>query len=126
MMTGSSGLAMECTLADDLLEDRRCHVFAGRGLANGEILFILHHRGEVVEGQVGSGARTVKPAAGIPLDKDRSWGWGHIGGHLSWGPRRRSRPTRWENRRFLFPGLSFCDVPAVCRLTWIKGMRMHI
>src|SRR5215471_3481137 len=130
MMTGSSGLAMERTLADDLPKDRRRDVLAGLGVADSEVVVILYHQGEVVEGHVDARVGAVEPLVSVLLDEDRLRNGRHesrvagrgagFGGGITFKIGAFRRPgypllQHVRGRRSAMPPL-----------TWIKGMVMPI
>src|ERR1700744_2070719 len=102
MMTGSSDLAMERTLAGDVLEDRSGDVDTAFDFTNREGGLILHHRGEIVEGEVKTGGRVIEAATRVLLDQDRGDRKAH--GRIA-GSRSRRPPGgyRLQTRRFLPP-----------------------
>src|ERR1700722_18959906 len=113
MMTGSSDLAMERTLADDVLTDGGGEVGTGVGRDDRERLVILHHCGEVVEGYVGTRIGAIEAPVSVDFDDDRLRGWGHY-------LRSRSRVVAVERRRppggiafkiggFCSRGYHYCD-----------------
>src|SRR6266851_1903867 len=77
MVTGSSDLAMSCTLEDDLFEDRGRNVLAGLGFVDREVLVALDHERQVLEGHVAARGGVVEAPVRVFLDRDRSRGSRH-------------------------------------------------
>jgi hypothetical protein len=66
-------------LADDLHEHRAGDVIAGPGILDDEILFILHHGGEIRQRDISADPAMVKSALVVLLDGDRVLRLGHGG-----------------------------------------------
>src|ERR1700730_6118653 len=109
MMTGSSDLAMERTLAGDL-EDGRRDVGTAVGFENHKVGLILHHDGDVVEGEIGAHVRPIEAATRISLDQDRP-GRGDRSDHgrvALCGLRRPPGGIAFKIGRFCLRGYRFC------------------